>query len=222
MANTTITKGEAFELIAKQDPTGDYELIVGSDGGRVKLGRNPRDALQNGRTILPNQPVRVTKHEVGEQIYGYAVGKDTPIEIAKTQFSIIREATAIIDSIATGFDETDNTTAPPRSDNYVWRHDSGVDLNAATVEEVIEAPNRADFTTIHVDGAEGAYHVEMQFTDANGNVVTQRDDGDDSNYAGSSTSDVYLRVATASPHLTVRLVDDSGVANTVDYNIYAR
>jgi hypothetical protein len=126
------------------------------------------------------------------------------------------------DTIAGVLGSDSSRTAPARSDDFVTRQATDVDVFAATASESFETPDRADFVVVAVDDATGSFHVEIAYQDADGNDVVVRDDTTDSGLAGDSSTDVLARVAVASPYVEIRIVDDSGGSNILDYSIYAR
>lgn len=111
---------------------------------------------------------------------------------------------------------------PPASDDFDHAGATGVDVNAATETVTPAAPGRASTVVIHVEGWDGAGHVEVEFQDADGNALTLRDDSDNSDYGTDGTHDVYVATSLASPWFAVRIVDESGASNTVDYSVYVR
>lgn len=114
-----------------------------------------------------------------------------------------------------------DTVVDPRTDSFVHRQASGVDINAATATESFTAPDRADAMTVHAETS-GAAHVEVRFQDGAGSTVTQRDDSDNPDFAVAGAGDIFVTVDVASPNIEVAVVDDSGAANSTDYNIYCR
>jgi hypothetical protein len=80
--------------------------------------------------------------------------------------------------------------------------------------ESLEAPDRADWIVIHVEDADASFDVEVRYLEEeDSSNYTSR------SYSGDSSTEVYERVAVASPFVDVVL---SGSATTADYNIYAR
>jgi len=125
-----------------------------------------------------------------------------------------------------GVQDKEGTTVPPASGDFAHVSATGHELDSGngggTVIEAISAPDRAEQVTIHVSGWDGSGHVVLAFQDADGNDITTRDDGDSSAYGTDGARDVFVTAAVASPHLEVRIVDDSGASNVVSYSVYVR
>jgi len=118
--------------------------------------------------------------------------------------------------------DSSGSAQPPASDAYVHRAEAtGTDINASAASESFTAPDRSDTLTIHAETS-GAAHVAVDFEDGDGNVATTRDKGDNTDYEVTSAGDIFITVGVASPHITVRIVDDSGAANSTTYSVYCR
>lgn len=102
------------------------------------------------------------------------------------------------------------------------RKGTNVDVNSSTRSEQFTVPQTADYIVCNVDDAAGAFHVEVEFQDENGNAITVRDDTDNSSYSGDSSTDVFTATEVVGAFAEVRIVDDSGASNTIDYSIYSR
>lgn len=132
-----------------------------------------------------------------------------------------------VDSSGRLWVNVDNTVSTSKdSSEHVHRQATGHELDSGSgggdATESFTAPNGADDITVHVTQAEGSYHVEVAFQDGGGSDVTVRDNNDNADLGGDSTTDVYATVDVASPNVEVRVVDDSGASNTVNYNVYCR
>lgn len=219
MGTKAIEPGDTVLLVASEDETKYWAKIKNT---RVQLGRSKSVAESDGRSRDADAGDRGPLHTIhdNEEIWAHNPHstKTASVDMDRNGFIFDRSPRSVIGSVLT----SDENEAAPSSDAYVHEHGTSVDVNAETESVSFEAPDRADFIVINVDDATGAYHVEVQFEDGDGNVVTQRDDDNNSDYSGSSTADVLVRTAVASPYCTVRIVDDSGAGNTLDYSIYAR
>ena len=117
--------------------------------------------------------------------------------------------------------DSEGRAVPPASGDYAYGYGEGIDITDGAVEITVNCPDRATQLVVHVDNLSGAAHVEVQTLDADGAVVTQRDDGDNSAYAGSDTSDIFVDTTPAAPALRIRIVDDTpaGSSNSCDYSL---
>jgi hypothetical protein len=119
-------------------------------------------------------------------------------------------------SIGTAVFDENEDKVPPASDSFDSASGSDVDVNAATESVDLVPPHRASTVRVNVDNADGAFHVAVEFDGG----TTVRDDTNSSDYAGDGSTDVLVTVPVLSPDVTVKIVDDSGGANTVDYTMY--
>lgn len=125
----------------------------------------------------------------------------------------------IIVSKVTG---SDGTEKPAASDAFEHESETtGVDLNAGDETISLTAPDRASSMTLHVETS-GAAEAVVKFTDADGNVATQRDKDDDAQYEVTSAGDILVTTAPASPYIEIVLKDNSGAANSTTYSVYIR
>lgn len=129
------------------------------------------------------------------------------------------------DARVSGVRSSTGESPPAASDAYSHYHDT-VELyggsGGGTEEVDVDPPDRGETLTIHVDDLTGPAHAVVEYKDEAGNVVTARDDDDNSDYAGDGSTDIFVTVPVTSPEITVKIVDDSGASNTADYSIYAR
>jgi hypothetical protein len=219
MPDISVPQQNPTEIISEHQPTGDYEVEVA--GSTIRHDERRTNAAEGPR-IRPNVPVRITKHKPGESVYAYAPDGDATVTVRKTSYSVIREATDVVNGITSALTGEEDDTVPPASDDFVHRFDTGVDVNASDAVETITVPKRSDSVTISVDDAAGGFDVSLAFQDGDGNTLTVRDQNNSSDYSGDGSTDVFVTAPIAAQQVEVTITDTSGAANTVDYSIYVR
>jgi catechol 2,3-dioxygenase-like lactoylglutathione lyase family enzyme len=112
----------------------------------------------------------------------------------------------------------DGAEVPPASDDYRHVYETGADLSAATYTETVQAPDRADTLTLHVEGWTTTGEVYVHFLDPDGNRLTSRGPGDNGSFGTDGSSDVFVDVAIAAPLVEIEV---SGT-DTVNITGYVR
>jgi len=117
--------------------------------------------------------------------------------------------------------DSEGRAVPPASGDYAYGYGENIDITDGAVEITVSCPDRATQLVVHIDNLSGAAHAEVQTLDPSNSEVTQRDDGDNSAYAGSDTSDIFVDTQPAAPTLRIRIVDDTaaGTNNSCDYSL---
>lgn len=216
MGKVEISPGETKQIVSEPVSNAEYKCRV--TGADVSLSHSPRQTVNNGTTIAKGDRFELSNLQ-GGSVYAKNVGSDpAEIEIDQAGFAINFWPRSVQGTVNT----SSENDAAPSTDSFRHFNDTGADVNAAAVSHAFKAPDRADFVVIHVDDADGAFTVHVEYTDPDGNVQTSVTGNDNADLSGDSATDVLTRVAIASPDARVRITDDSGVANTLDYNIYAR
>jgi hypothetical protein len=214
-----IPQGETEPLV-DSGPGGTYQFrVLDAD---IRVART-RQQARNGRVLKAGDR---GNFEVppGEAIWAFAENmthsRDARIEVEEQGFFIDLFPRSTVGSVQA----SDGSETAPASDAYESHFGKNIDVNASTETVTLEAPDRADFIVVNVDDAAGAYHVEVEYQDDQGNEITTVDGSTSqfSDLAGDGSTAVLTRVAIASPYLEVRIVDDSSAANALDYNLYAR
>jgi hypothetical protein len=218
MSDIQIGPGETELLVSASD---DSEYFAQVTGTRVQLARTAQAARLRGRNADAGDrgPLR---SEENEEVWAYNPHDEqtAKVHLDHNGFWFERQARAVVGSVLT----SDQSEASPANDDDVHVFGTDVDVNAEAVSESLEAPDAADSVVVHCDDADGAFGVTVEFLDGpNGNVVTARDGDDNPDYDGDDTSDVLVEVTgVASPWIRVRIADESGASNSLDYSIYAR
>lgn len=215
MGNIDIPAGETVKIVNEEQADDIWKASI--TGGDVLVGHHRQEVKRNGDRIKAGDRVRLSNLG-GSALYAYTDDDGVTVSISEAAVDIDFMVRTVVGSVQAD----DGSEVAPASAAFVHREDSGVDVNASSVVESFEAPDRADFVVVAVDDADGAYHVEVAYQDADGNDLVVRDDNNSSDYAGDASTDVLQRTAVASPHIEVRIVDDSASQNTLDYSIYAR
>lgn len=215
MGDIDISAGETKKIVTEEQARDTWKATI--SGGDILVGHHPRETQRNGDRVKAGDRVQFSDLR-GSPLYAYADGKDVTVSISEAAVNITFMARTVVGSVQAD----DGSEVAPASDAFVHREGTAVDVNASTVSESFECPDRADFVVVAVDDADGAFHVEVAFQDSDGNDVVVRDDNNVTDYAGDATTDVLARVAVASPHVEVRIVDDSAAQNELDYTVYAR
>lgn len=215
MPEIQLAAGQAREVVGEANRGDMYELRVRS--GEIRFGRTKQE-VANGRPYAPGDRGTIEIRDDGESVWAYSADGAGTVEVWRSGFDINLFPRTVMGSVQT----SDGNEAAPASDAFVERQGKNVDVNASTVREAFEAPDRADFVVVSVDDATGGFNVAVIFTDGDGNEVTRRGPGNDPNYSGDATTDVFQRTAVAAGNVTVEIEDSSGAANPLDYSIYTR
>lgn len=221
MATNAIEPGETALLIPSDDETEYYATLTGAS---VQLGRTEAQAENDARSRPgPAGDRGELRAEENEEVWVHnppTNEKTAWFQLDHNGFFWTREARSVVGGVLT----SDDNEASPANDDDVHRYGTAIDVNASEVSEAIEAPDAADSVVVSVDDADGAFGVVVEFLDsAGGSVITARDGDNNPDYDGSGSSDVLVTVdGIASPFVRVRITDDSGATNTLDYSIYAR
>lgn len=206
MGDIEVPAGETKKIVNPEQARDVWKATI--SGGDILVGHHPRETERNGDRIKAGDRVRLSNLG-GSPLYAYADGKDVTVSISEAAVDISFMARTVVGSVQAD----DGSEVAPASAAFVHRSGSGVDPSAGVSVE-LEAPDRADFVVVHVDDADNTYSVDVNFLDdSGGSTVTSR------SYSGTSSEDVYVRSAIASPYVEISL---SGAATTADYNIYAR
>lgn len=208
---------EPVELVGEHQSNEEWKAYVA--GADILVDHSRTQVRQQGDVIKAGDRVRFGDLR-GLPVYAVArtPGEEASVRISRDALSISFMTRHTVGAVQ----RNDGSEASPASDAYEAFYGESADVNAAPVAEAFEAPDRADFLVVSVDDAAGPYHVEVRYCDDQYNTITQRDDTTDASLSGDASDDVLTRVAVASPYVEVRIVDDSGASNPVDYNIYAR
>ncbi|WP_318569438.1 hypothetical protein [Salinigranum marinum] len=215
MGDIDIPAGETVKIVNEEQAYDTWKASI--TGGDILVGHHRQEVKRNGDRIKAGDRVRLSNLG-GSALYAYTDDDGVTVSISEAAVDIDFMVRTVVGSVQAD----DGSEVAPASAAFVHRQDTAVDVNASAVSESFEAPDRADFVVVAVDDADGSFHVEVAFQDDSGTDVVVRDDGDLSDYAGDSTTNVLVRAAVASPHVQVRIVDDSGAQNELDYSIYAR
>jgi len=116
--------------------------------------------------------------------------------------------------------QQDGEKVPPASDAESHVSKTGIDINNGGdgVTEEIVGPSRCEQLFVHVEPDTDA-HIEVHFLDSEGGEhVTARTPGENSGLESTGGSDIFGRVKVLpSRVMEVHVVDDSGGANTANY-----
>lgn len=215
MGEIALEPGETEKVVSQ--PGADDAYNIGVSGADVWLSHNESRARQDGQRVRPGDRVTVDNLR-GKPLYVKNPPEnsdDATVSVNPAGFNLIFQPRAVQASVQA----SETNEAAPRTDDFVHRHATGADPSS-TVTETFDAPGRADLVTVHTDDADASFDVEVRFLDpADDSVITARTPNENSNLEGSSTTQVFTRVAIASPRVEVRL---TGAATSVDYSIYAR
>jgi len=107
---------------------------------------------------------------------------------------------------------------PPASDAEAHVSATDIDISTGVAEEIV-GPSRCEQLFIHVEPDTDA-HVEVHFLDSEGGQhITGRTPGENSGLE-STGGDIFGRVKVLpSRYIEVHVIDDSGGANTADYQL---
>lgn len=210
---------EPVQILADGDHP-DAGYLVRVKDAPVRVHHRKRLVKQEGERWDSGDRVEVSNLR-GQGLYAVSDGSGAAdLEITPQGFFSRFLPRAVLGTVQT--DGSDDE-APAASDAFVhaYGHDVSIGSGGST-SEAFNAPDRADFVVINVEGS-AAYEVAVDFLDASGgNVITSRTASDNGDLAGDGSSDVFGRVAVASPYVDVSITDTSGGANSVDYTVYAR
>lgn len=218
MPAITIDPGDRTKLISQPAEADAYNVDV--SGSAVYLSHNPRAVVRDGKKVRRGDRVEISNLR-GKPVYAKVpsdASSSATVEVDRAGFALNFFPRAVQATVQTDNDDE----AAPRTDAFVHEYGSAVDVNASDEVINIDAPDRADFLVIHVDDAIGDYDVSVAFMDPDGNEITTRTSGDNSDLSGNASTDVFGRVAIAAPKAQVTISDTSGASNTLDYSIYAR
>jgi hypothetical protein len=206
MGDIDISAGETVKIVNESQARDTWKATI--SGGDILVGHHKQEVPRNGDRIKAGDRVRLDNLG-GSPLYAYADGKDVTVSISEAAVNITFMARTVVGSVQAD----DGSEVAPASGAFVHRH--GVDVDpSSTVTESLEAPDRADWIVIHVEDADASFDVEVRYLEEeDSSNYTSR------SYSGDSSTEVYERVAVASPFVDVVL---SGSATTADYNIYAR
>jgi hypothetical protein len=209
--------GEPVKVLTDEQAAGDWTFAL--TGENILLDHSRRDIDTVGRRVTKGDRGRLDELN-GVELWALNDGSQTAeLDLSPARFNIEFNPRTVVGGVQTSSSDDE----APASDAFVWTRGTAVDVNASTATEAFRAPDRADFVVVSVDDADGSYHVEVAYQESvGGSDVTVRDANNSADYAGDSTTDVFVRTAIASPYVEVRIVDDSGSQNEVDYSIYAR
>jgi hypothetical protein len=205
MGDIDISAGETVKIVNESQARDTWKATI--SGGDILVGHHKQEVPRNGDRIKAGDRVRLDNLG-GSPLYAYADGKDVTVSISEAAVNITFMARTVVGSVQAD----DGSEVAPASGAFVHEFGSGADFSA-TVTESFEAPDRADWIVINVDDANNSFTVDVKFTDSSGTEITSRQ------LTGDSSTDVFERVAVASPHIEVEF---SGAATSADYNIYAR
>ena len=221
MATNAIEPGETRLLIPTEDTTEYYATLTGAS---VQLGRTEKQAKSDTHSRPgPSGDRGPMQAESNEEIWVHNPEENQNVaffHLDHNGFWWNREARDTVASVLT----SEDNPASPANDDDVHRFGEQVDVNAEAVAEAIEMPDAADSLVISCDDAAGSFGVVVEFLDsADGTVLTKRNKDKNPEYGGGASSDVYVEVTgVASPFVRVRIVDESGATNALDYSVYAR
>jgi hypothetical protein len=198
---------EPVKVLTDEQAAGNWKFqLTGED---VLLDHSRRDIDTVGSRVRKGD--RGLLDELGGvELWALNDGSETAeLDLSPARFNIEFFPRTVVG----GVQAEDGSEVSPASGAFVHEFGTGVDPSSG-VTESFEAPDRADFLVIHVDDADASFTVDVSFLDGvGGSTVTQR------SYSGDASTDVFVRVAVASPFVSVEL---GGSATSADYNIYAR
>lgn len=220
MGEIVIEPGDTKKIVSQ--PGTDEAYNIGVTNEEVYLSHSSSRTKSEGKLVRPGDRVTIDNLR-GKSIYAKNPSDNTEtasLNINLAAFNLSWGNRAIIGASLT----SSGNEAAPANDDDVHRYDTGVDVNESEASETFEAPDAADSVVVSVDDADGSFGVVVEFLDsAGGSVVTSRDKSNNTDYSGDSTTDVLVTVdGIASPFINIRIVDESGAANTLDYSVYAR
>lgn len=218
MGEITLEPGQTEKIVSQ--PGRDEAYNINVLGAKVYLGHRSNGLVREGKPVKAGDRTQASNLR-GKPLYAKnpaTNSDDATIEIDQAGFALSFMARSTQATVQAN----SNNEAAPSTDDFIERQDTNVDVNASTATEKFIAPGRADNVTVSVDNADGSYSVAVEFLDGDGNVVTRRDENNDSAYSGDGTTDVMVTTDLASEQVRVEIEDDSGASNTLDYSIYAR
>jgi hypothetical protein len=113
--------------------------------------------------------------------------------------------------------QQDGKKVPPASDAEAHESATDIDISNGVAEEIV-GPSRCQQLFVHVE-PDAAAHIEVRFLDSEGgDVITSRTPGENSGLESTGGGDIFGRVRVLpSRFMEVLITDDSGGANTADY-----
>lgn len=221
MGDIVIEPGETKKLVSQPGPDAAYNITV--ENADVYMSHDKSRVLGSGKRVRPGDRVTVDNLR-GKSLYA----KNPPendenavLGVNQAGFNLIFQPRPVVGAVRTSA----GNEASPANDEDAHEFSLGYDVAAnGDAVATLEMPDAAESLVTSVDDASGAFEVVVEFLDApGGNVLTTRDSDNSGEYEGDSTTDVFVETLPASPHVRVRIRDDSGGANnTLDYSIYAR
>lgn len=218
MGEIVLEPGDSKKIVSQPGREEAYNINV--EGAEVYLSHRSNGIVREGKLLQPGDRTQATNLR-GKPLHAKNPGSnssDATIQVDQAGFALNFMTRPVVGAVRTNSGDE----AAPANDNFVLRQGTGVDVNADTVTEKFVAPDAADTVTVSVDDAVGAYSVAVEFLDGDGNTVTRRDENNSVAYSGDSTEDVFVTVDLAAEQARVKIEDDSGASNTLDYSVYAR
>lgn len=221
MAHLTLSPGKRGKIADTLPEDADAEAYyIRVTSAKVRIGHGKQRAA-NGALYRAGDRFRLSDMD-GYDAWAYAPEDNNTkaeVDAHREGFAINLFPRTTVGTVT----KDDGSEAAPATDDYVHRYGENVDINATTVEEVMEVPDRADTLTISVDDADGAGEVVVDFLTPDGNsVLTTRNASNRPAYDFDASSDAFVTVQAASPVVRVSFVDTSGARNTINYTAYAR
>lgn len=122
------------------------------------------------------------------------------------------------DGTITEVEDSEGRSVPVANDDEVQETATGVDINADTETVTVDCPDAATTLTVLVD-PEAAAHLEIEWQDTDGNTVISRGTNENEAFASTGGSQIFAVATVATGTAVVRLVDDSGGSNAVNYAV---
>jgi len=219
MGEIVIAPGETKKIVSQPGSGEEYNITV--DGADVWMAHDKSRARSSGKRVRPGD--RVTMNNLrGKSVYAKNPGdndKNATLEVNQAGFNLIFQPRPVVGAVAT----SSGNEAAPANDNEEFAADS-LDLDAEGDQTLaFSGVDAAEHLTALAD-FENDGHVEVHFTDIDGNRLTSRVPADNGDYSVSGGGKVYVTPSIASPYVEVELVDDTadGTTNTADWTVYFR
>jgi len=222
MPTHTIAPGQTKKIISADRPE-DAEYRVHVSGAPVQIAHN-RDHVEKWGDTVQSGDRPILSELRGEPVHAYNpdATADAVVRVSKVGFDINFLPRYVLGAVQTN----GGNEAAPANDAYVEYTDEQVDVSAAPPTHTFDVPDAAEVVAVACDDADGAYHAEVSWmtTDGSESVVVKFDDDNSADYAGdgTGTNDVAVATQVFGERVRVRIVDDSGASNLLDYKVYAR
>lgn len=208
MGEIEIDPGETQKLLSQPGMDEAYQLqVTGSD---VFLSHRQSQVRQEGDRLRAGDRVRVTNLR-GKPLYARNPPESSGtarVDLTTAGFALQFFPRAVQATVQTNADDE----AAPRTDAFVFREDTGVDVSSTAAVETIAAPDRADFIHVFADTGGNSVSVDVGYGSDGGPFIGPT-------FSGSGATAIATRVAVFGTEAEVTF---SGAATNVNYRIYAR